>query len=42
MSYRGIDYEVWKDGGFIVCLCGDEIYCDNLDAVKQLIDEYLA
>lgn len=41
MSYRGIDYEAWKDGGFIVDIEGDEVYCDNLDAVKQLIDEYL-
>lgn len=41
MEYRGINYEAWKDGGFIVDIEGDEIFCDTLDAVKQLIDEYL-
>lgn len=41
MEYRGIGYETWKDGGFIVDIEGDEVFCDNLDAVKQLIDEYL-
>ena len=41
MNYRGIEYELWKDGGFIVCLMGDEIYCETMQAVEALIDEYL-
>ena len=40
-SYRGIDFEIWKDGGFIVCIQGDEIYCETMGAVESLIDEYL-
>ena len=40
-SYRGIEYEVWKDGGFIVELGGDEVFCDNMKAVERVIDEYL-
>ena len=41
MSYRGIDFETWKDGGFIVELMGDEIYFDTLKDVENFIDEYL-
>lgn len=40
-SYRGIYFETWKDGGFIVDIAGDEVYCDNMDAVERLIDSYL-
>lgn len=40
-SYRGIEFEAWKDGGFIVDIMGDEIFCDNISAVEKLIDNYL-
>lgn len=41
MEYKGINYETWKDCGFIVDIEGDEIFCETLDDVKQLINEYL-
>lgn len=40
-SYRGIMFESWHEGGYIVEINGDEIYCGNLDAVAATIDEYL-
>ena len=40
-SYRGIYYEVWKDGGYIVDIAGDEVYCEDVEAVEKLIDNYL-
>lgn len=40
-SYRGIYFEVWKDGGFIVDIGGDEVFCENLEEVERLIDNYL-
>lgn len=44
-SYRGIEYEVYKDLGtvlgYIVNIGSNEIYCNTLDAVYDVIDEYL-
>ena len=40
-NYKGIDIEPWKDGGYIVELYGDEIYCDTTAEAKELIDSYL-
>lgn len=43
-TYRGYEIESYKDNvhdGYIVCLWGDEIYCDSLADAEKVIDEYL-
>ena len=40
MLYRGVEYNIFGNG-FTVFIWGDEIYCENLDAVHKVIDEYL-
>ena len=40
MEYRGFEIEKWHNG-YIVTWCGDEVYCETVEAAERTLDRFL-